>query len=124
MAEHNKLGLYGENKAVEYLIAQGYRVLDRNWRYRHFELDIIIEDHDFVAVVEVKTRSTGKYIDPAEAVDYQKIRHIVSASNAYIYQHKIQKPVRFDIVTIISNQAEGDIIKHYKDAFWPPITTF
>lgn len=56
MAAHNDLGRKGEEKAVEYLVREGYVVLERNWRLKHRELDVICLKGDLLVVVEVKTR--------------------------------------------------------------------
>ena len=56
MAAHNDLGRKGEEKAVEYLVREGYVVLECNWRFKHRELDVFCLKGDLLVVVEVKTR--------------------------------------------------------------------
>ncbi len=117
MARHNELGKAGEQKAVEYLLAQGYRVLDRNWKAPHsrHELDIVAMDKDCIVIVEVKTRSTRQYGDPIEAVNWQKVRALTSAANSYVRIKRIDIPLRFDIIGIVNEE-----IVHVKKAFVPP----
>lgn len=120
MAVHNKLGKAGEDAAVAYLENKGYTLRHRNWRKNHLELDIVAEkDHELI-VVEVKTRTNDQYKAPQEAVDWQKIRRIVVAADAYIKHFGIDDPVRFDIVTVMGKT--GDFhIEHIENAFYPPL---
>ena len=120
MAKHNDLGKAGENAAVAYLEQKGYLIRDRNWRRGHFELDIVAVKDGLLIVVEVKTRSNTEYIEPQDAVNWQKVRHIVVAADAYIKHFSIDAPVRFDIITVVG-EADAFEIKHIKDAFYPPM---
>lgn len=118
MAAHNEFGLEGEDKAVNYLIREGYLILDRNWKSGHKELDIVAEKDGTLVVVEVKTRKSDKYGNPEDAVSSRKIRNTVLAADAYIRFNRIDLPVRFDIISIVSN---SDIINHIEDAFRSPV---
>lgn len=122
MAEHNITGKKGEEQAVRFLQAHGYSILHRNWRFRHYELDIVAYDPDekVVAVIEVKTRKTDEYGNPEEAVTETKIRRIVSAADAYIKKYKVDDRVRFDVISIVELCDEAQI-NHIKEAFFPPI---
>ena len=82
MAEKNETGKQGEIAAKKYLEEKGYEVLETNWRFHHYELDIIATDGEELIVVEVKTRSGNYLIGPELAVDKGKIRRIVTASDA------------------------------------------
>ena len=84
------------------------------------ELDIVAEkDHELV-VVEVKTRANGSYREPQEAVDWLKIRRIVIATDAYIKHFGWDKPVRFDIITVVGQNGDFQI-EHIENAFYPPL---
>ena len=76
MASHNELGKWGEEVAADYLLRQGYTIMERDWKSGHRDLDIIALDGDTVVFVEVKTRSNRMFTEPETAVDYQKIRHL------------------------------------------------
>lgn len=121
MAEHNKLGKDGENAAVNYLQSNGYTIRHTNWRCGHLELDIIAETDQFIIIIEVKTRSSTRFILPQDAVTHAKIRHIVNAAQGYIHQYGIKKDVRFDIMALISGEYGGYSIDHIKDAFMSPV---
>ncbi|RGE21541.1 YraN family protein [Leucobacter sp. wl10] len=72
-ATHNqRLGSRGEAIAARYLEERGYRIIDRNWRTRHGELDLVVEDRGTLVAVEVKTRSGSGYGHPLEAITTRK----------------------------------------------------
>ncbi|HBO05393.1 MULTISPECIES: YraN family protein [Bacteroides] len=120
MAIHNALGKAGEDAAVFYLERNGYAIRDRNWRKNHLELDIIATKNDELIIIEVKTRSNTKCIEPQDAVNRQKIRRIVIAADAYIKHFCIDAPVRFDIITAVGD-TDAFKIEHIKEAFYPPM---
>ena len=120
MAEHNELGLYGEDLAVAHLLAKGYAIRHRNWRCGRWEVDIVAADGRTLVFVEVKTRRNTEFRQPYEAVDWKKIRHIVTAADTYIKLHDFEGPVRFDIMTVVGRESHFDI-QHIEDAFDSPI---
>lgn len=118
MAEHITLGKRGEDIAVEYLKRKGYTILWRNWRCYHKEIDIVAKDHDFLVIVEVKTRRNDFYGSPIEAVSEQKQKLLVVAANAYVEQYDVDNEIRFDIISIILPKYGEPTIEHIEDAFW------
>jgi putative endonuclease len=121
MAEHNVLGKDGEAAALNYLKEKGYRILHTNWRLGSLELDIIAQTDEELVIIEVKTRSAGSIIDPEDAVTNQKIRNIITATDAYIRYFDIDLPARFDIISMVGSQQKFEI-EHIEDAFYPPVT--
>lgn len=119
MAEGNELGKEGEAMARDYLQRKGYRVLHTNWRWHHFELDIVAVKDGELVVAEVKTRSADFLISPEDAVDTKKIRRIVAAADAYVRYFNLDLPVRFDIITLVKGK-DGYRIDHIDDAFYAP----
>ena len=117
MAQHNELGKWGEDVAADYLLRQGYTIVERDWKSGHRDLDIIAQDGDTVVFVEVKTRRNRDFTDPEMAVDYQKIRHLQQAANHYIKYRHIDNDIRFDIITVVGTMNETPSIEHIKDAF-------
>ncbi|MCD8266338.1 MAG: YraN family protein [Prevotellaceae bacterium] len=117
MAWHNVLGKAGEQQAADYLAAQGYTILERNWRapYSRNELDIVALKDDCLVVVEVKTRSNTDFGLPFEAVDRRKMSSLAAAANAYVCLKAIDLPVRFDVVGILDG-----MVQHVENAFLPP----
>jgi len=120
MAKHYELGKKGESIAATHLIGKGYKIIKRNWRYGKDEIDIIAEIEDFIVFVEVKTRSTGYFGDPEQAVDDKKERFIIRAADEYIIQKDINKEARFDIISIII-EGNKQSIRHIEDAFYPTL---
>ena len=118
MAAHNDFGNLGEELAVDYLTGKGYKILERNWRNIHKEIDIIAKDGDFLVIVEVKTRQTDAYGAPDTAVTKRKQRMLIAAANAYITRNKLDVETRFDIISIILKGSEP-VIEHIEDAFLP-----
>lgn len=118
MADHNDLGKLGEELAVNYLTGKGYKILERNWRNIHKEVDIIAMDGPDLVIVEVKTRQSDEYGDPDLAVTKRKQRMLIAAANAYITRNKLDVETRFDIVSIILKDSEP-VIEHIEDAFLP-----
>ena len=118
MAAHIDFGKQGEEIAVKYLMDKGYEILERNWRNRHKEIDIIAKDGKELVVVEVKTRKSNDYGDPDFAVNKQKQRLLISAANSYIYSNNLDLDTRFDIISIIIKDG-NPVIDHIEDAFLP-----
>lgn len=120
MALHNKIGAEGEALARQYLTRQGYTLLHANWRWHHYELDIVAAAEEELVVVEVKTRSENYWVEPAAAVDRGKIRRIAAAADAYARLFRIAWPVRFDLILLIKEK-EGYRLEHIEDAFYAPL---
>ncbi len=117
MAKHNTLGKKGEEKALEFLIANGYSIIEKNYRYLKAEIDIIAQKDDILAVVEVKTRSTRDFGLPQDFVSKKKIKLMVTAIDHYLNEREWDIEVRFDIIAVIKNK-KGWEIEHLKDAFY------
>jgi putative endonuclease len=121
MAEKNETGKQGEAVARQYLEDNGYKVLDTNWHFHHYELDIIATNGEELIIIEVKTRSDNYLVAPELAVDKGKIRRIVTASDAYARMKRIDLPVRFDVMCLIKKGASYSIENHIEDAFFAPV---
>ncbi len=119
MAEHNDRGRWGEQKAAEYLERCGLRILERDWRDGHRDLDIVAIDADQLVIAEVKTRRNDDVMAPELAVDARKMRNLAIAAAKYVKMSGIDFPLRFDIVTV-TGTGDGDCkINHIEDAFNP-----
>src|SRR5512145_3028413 len=102
--DNKELGKTGEDLAVDYLIEEGYEILERNWRFKHIEVDIIARNKDQLIIAEVKTRTGNSYGEPYTAVDFRKQRSLIFAAERYLFGHDLDLEVRFDIVSIIMDQ--------------------
>jgi len=118
MATHNELGILGEEIATRYLLKKNYKILDRNWRWKKKELDIIAFDKEFLVFIEVKTRMFGALENPKDAVTKKKQRFIIEGANAYIEAKDLHNEVRLDVISVIVKGNEN-IIEHIEDAFFP-----
>jgi putative endonuclease len=124
-ADHLVVGERGEGRALDHLIAQGWRMLDRNWRCRGGELDLVVTRADVLAFVEVKTRETAEEnegFQPEDAVDPTKVRRLVRAARLWLLAHESEIDglfPRFDIMTIAGRGA-ATRIEHLEDAFEAP----
>jgi putative endonuclease len=98
-----RTGAEGEEAAAEYLRRLGWKILDRNWRSRHLELDIVAEERDTVVFVEVKTRAEGGLQSPFEALIPTKKERLCRAAQAWLEAHEAwSRPCRFDLVCVTS----------------------
>ncbi len=104
MADTRKqFGKRGEELAVSLLRKKGYKVIERNFRTRTGEIDIVAKHRGRIVFVEVKARKSGCYGDPKFAVTAQKKRKISMVALEYLKKHhSLQTPARFDVVTIQS----------------------
>ena len=118
MAKHLDLGKKGEDLAVHYLEERGFKILERNWRFRHKEVDIIAREGSFLVIVEVKTRSTSAFGFPDESINDAKVDLLADAAEQYLEEKDIDLELRFDIISITM---KGDIpsIYHVREAFHP-----
>jgi len=115
---NNKLGREGEIAAVKFLKDKGYKVLEVNWRFKRFEIDIIAEHKEMLVIVEVKSRSGTYFEQPFQAVTKKKQSFLIEATNAYIHKKEIDLETRFDIVSIVASSGKFQI-EHLEDAFYP-----
>ena len=103
------LGKAGEDRAAKFLTSQGYRILERNYRTPHGEIDLIALHQGTIVFVEVKTRTSDAFGAPELAVTPQKQRRMVNSALGYIKYRKLhQVPCRFDVVAI-STAAEQEL---------------
>lgn len=118
MAQHNELGKQGEAIAKEFLLQKGYKILEKNWRYRRAEIDLIAKEGETLIFVEVKTRSTNFFGEPEDAVTAKKEAMMTEAAIAYMHQTDHEWAVRFDILAIIITSPDQYKVQHIEDAFF------
>ncbi|MBO5228371.1 MAG: YraN family protein [Lachnospiraceae bacterium] len=108
------MGSAEESVAVSFLENAGYEIIERNFRCRQGEIDIIAADGDILCFIEVKFRSNDYAGNPGEAIDYRKQQTIYKVAEYYLYKKGLssEMPCRFDAVVIV-----GDNVELIKDAF-------
>ncbi len=117
----NSVGKSAEDIACEYLEANGFTIIERNWRYHHLEVDIIALDKShppLIHFIEVKGRVAPAFIDPAEQVGPSKQKNLIRAAGGYLKKKKVSNEVVFDICTILF-KTKGYEISFIKNAFTP-----
>ncbi len=112
------LGRRGEALAARELRRRGYRVLERRWRCRIGEIDIVARDGEVLVVVEVKARSRSDYGPPIDAVDREKRRKLEKLARAYLQARRLRNvAVRFDLVGVTLAPSERPRVEVFPDAF-------
>ena len=104
--------------AADMLRKKGYAILERNWKFNGWEVDIIVRNQSEIVFVEVKTRSNDYLMNPEDAVDFNRRCRLTSAANAYVKYNRINLEPRFDVVAIVLNETRCDI-NHIENAFPP-----
>lgn len=121
MTTTNDIGDRGENVAASFLEENGYRVLERNYRFERNEVDLVCLDPNQggeIVFVEVKTRTGRGYGPPEASVTEEKKAALVEVSRAYLHERQLEgAPARFDVIGILVDDGEPEI-KHYENAFW------
>lgn len=112
------MGRAGEKAAREYLEQLGYSVLETNWRFLKYEIDIIARQGNTMVFIEVKTRSNDDFGEPELFVNRKKQGFLVAAADFYIQNRDIPLESRFDVMALLPNN-NGFTIKHIKEAFYP-----
>jgi putative endonuclease len=116
LAGHNDLGRAAEDAAAALLAGQGWRVLHRNWRWRHKEIDIIAQRGGVIAFVEVRARRATGHGHPLETIGWRKRRDLERAALAFIASGRVPGApagYRFDVITIVT----GELPEHTEDAW-------
>ncbi|GAB5045710.1 YraN family protein [Thermodesulfovibrio sp. TK110] len=108
-----ELGKEGERLAVEYLLARGYKILERNFRTQFGEIDIIAKQGKYIVIIEVKRRISENFGNPEMAVNYRKQERLKKLALFYLNKLGKEYPVRFDVIAIKDNK-----IEHIENAFY------
>ncbi|MHB8450394.1 MAG: YraN family protein [Mycobacteriales bacterium] len=119
----DRLGQLGEDLAAQFLAAAGLVVVDRNWRTRAGELDIVALDGDLLVVCEVKTRQSVRFGTPLEAVTPAKAARIRRLASQWLRERRGCVPqgrvsaVRFDVLSVLCHPASPAVVEHLQGVF-------
>lgn len=109
-SEMRARGDRGEDAVAKRLCERGYRILCRNYKARHGEIDIIAEDDTYILFIEVKSRrlaqDKARFGQPASAVTADKRRHIIWAAEEYLRKHPTQRVPRLDVAEVYFGSGE------------------
>ena len=116
---NKQFGALGEKLAVKYLKERKYKILEKNYKNKVGEIDIIALDGSEIAFIEVKTRSAQPYLSGRYSVDKRKRFHIMRAASWYMEVKRSSLQPRFDIIEVEVDRASGELVKieHFKNAF-------
>ncbi len=114
-------GRLAEDLACAYITKLGYKIRERNWRFRRAEIDIIAADQKWLVFLEVKSRSSTQFGTPETAVTHKKESLLSDAATAYMLANDYTGEFRFDIVSVLFQLDERPDIQHFQDAFFPGI---
>ncbi|MCI1778843.1 MAG: YraN family protein [Bacteroidales bacterium] len=117
-------GRRGEDEALRLLLLRGQKLLARNWRYGHKEIDIITEDEKFIRFIEVRSLTYPNIVEPYETISEIKKKKIINAAGGFLRKSGLlkgmqkKKEITFDVVSVIF---KGSLIKinYIPDAFGP-----
>lgn len=117
MRDNLPLGRYGEDLAVKHLKAQGYKILERNFRSKVGEIDVIARNQDILVFVEVKTRIGDEYGAPEEAITPWKLKSIIHTAQFYKMLHpELPESLRIDAIVIeLSPSGEVRRLEHLQN---------
>ena len=116
---NKETGNLGEEISENFLIESGYTILDKNFRCKIGEIDIIAREGNYICFIEVKTRYGDLFGSPCEAVTYSKQQKISKVAQIYIMKKKLYRFFfRFDVIEVILNKNDDSYsIKFIKNAF-------
>lgn len=116
---NTSIGQIGEQFASDYLVEMGYIILERNWRFKRAEIDIIAKNDNCLIFIEVKARSYTAFGQPEEFINAEKEGMLIDAAQRYMESINYGWEIRFDIISIILTKSlQIKKIDHFKDAFF------
>jgi len=91
-------GKIAEDEACQFLKTQGLTLVEKNYRCRSGEIDLIMQDQEALVFIEVRYRAKNNYGSALDSVDQSKIQKLISAANHYVSKHQSDQPMRFDVI--------------------------
>lgn len=113
----NNKGKLGEIAAANYLRKKKYKLIEANYTTRFGEIDLIVENKNYLCFVEVKQRNINSIATPAEFVDYGKQQKIIASAKLFLSVNPTKLQPRFDVIEIYTDNNEIKSIKHLENAF-------
>ena len=120
MSGRTELGAWGEERAARYLRLHGYRIVERNFRCRQGEIDIIARRGGFIVFAEVKLRKNADFGEAREFVTWTKQRRVISAAEMWLVKNGCALQPRFDVIEIYAPKGTDTAfptIRHLENAF-------
>ncbi len=117
MYQHIDLGKKGEGLAAEWLAAKGFVILQRNWRYGRYEVDIIASRSKILHIIEVKSRRSSAYGRPEESVSPQKFRNVMLGAAGWLVKYPHHQRLQYDVVAIDLRKGADPEITLFEDVY-------
>lgn len=112
----NPIAIRGEELAVKFLKEKGYKIIERNFRKGYGEIDIVATYKNILVFVEVKTRTSGAYGTPFEAITYFKLRTLTKTAEFYKHTHaNLPDQLRIDAIAVILKNEKINAIEHLEN---------
>ena len=121
LTDPQRLGRWGQNRSEKFLSRKGCKTIARNYGFSGGELDLVMADADgCILFVEVKTRQSEDFAPAKAAVNSHKQQKLIRTAKRFLKEFKISdRPLRFDVVTVILGPSGAPVIEHYPNAFIP-----
>jgi putative endonuclease len=114
------LGRWGETQACRFLQGNGFTTIARNWRFGKGELDLVMADGPAIVFVEVKSRADEDFAPAKVSITTKKKQVLLRTAKCFLRKYNISdRPLRFDVVTVVLGDSGKPQIRHYRNAFVP-----
>lgn len=110
-------GKLAENYVLNFFLQKNFTLISKNYRYKKFEIDIILKKNDLILFIEVKARKNNKYGNPEEFLSESQKNRIHLAAENFLFETKWEKNIRFDIASIFLDENKNFILEIFEDAF-------
>jgi putative endonuclease len=120
MMDNRQKGSWGEERAARYLRLRAYRILEKNYRCRLGEIDLIARRGGFLVFVEVKLRKSDRFGEAREFVGRAKQERILATAQLWMQEHETSLQPRFDVIEIYApngTDTRHPAIRHLENAF-------
>jgi putative endonuclease len=117
MMPHIRTGEKGEQLAADWLTANGFHILHRNWRHGRYEVDLIAGKEDTIHIVEVKCRQSGAYGPPEQSVNRKKIGHVLRGAQSWLLNHPGHTRIQYDVLAITLRKDAGPEYFLFEDVY-------
>lgn len=111
-------GLFGENAAIRFLLQKDYKILEKNWRYKHWEIDIIALYNNVLHFVEVKTRTNTQFGNPEDSISQKKMNALKKGIEEYLLQHPQYSTIQIDVISVSLKNNNVEEIFLIEDVFF------
>ncbi len=121
LSDPKRLGRWGQNRSEKYLLRKGCKTIARNYSVRGGEMDLVMADpQGTIAFVEVKTRQSETFAPARAAVNYKKRQKMIRTAKCFLREFDLSdRPLRFDVITVLLGSTGTPVIVHYPNAFVP-----